>query len=391
MKNNTNKYNIEKIAELISTDLKKRAMYYDENPQFQTKNFDLIKEKNFLKIAIPKNMGGLGINLSSIIKSQIKIAQGDASTALGIGMHTIVCGFESENHLWPKQKRESIFKDIISNATLINNIASEAELGSPKSGGKPQTKIFRDKNNLLRLKGKKNWATISTGLDHLIVYAYNNESHRLCRVLVNKHNEKIQINKQWNGLGMRSTESHEIIFNNVIINKSDILYEHGQSKKHTKLPFNAWFPLIIGATSLGIAIEARSQLINYLNSRQPTGYKKPVSTIPFIKHELGRIDSKIMTSINFLISVSEAWESNNNKDKLIPYVMVAKRESTEAAVYITDSVMRLVGGIGLEKENQFERFFRDARSGLINPPIEARALETIAEHALQHPDNKFLI
>jgi alkylation response protein AidB-like acyl-CoA dehydrogenase len=53
--------------------------------------------------------------------------------------------------------------------------------------------------------------------------------------------------------------------------------------------------------------------------------------------------------------------------------------------------MRLVGGIGLEKENQFERFFRDARSGLINPPIEARALETIAEHALQHPDNKFLI
>ncbi len=174
--NNNNKYNIEKIAELISTDLKKRAMYYDENPQFQTKNFDLIKEKNFLKIAIPKIMGGLGINLSSIIKSQIKIAQGDASTALGIGMHTIVCGFESENHLWPKQKRESIFKDIISNATLINNIASEAELGSPKNGGKPQTKIFRDKNNLLKLKGKKNWATISTGLDHLIVYAYNNES-----------------------------------------------------------------------------------------------------------------------------------------------------------------------------------------------------------------------
>lgn len=392
MKNHNINYDIEKIAALISIDLKKRAMYYDENPQFQTKNFDLIKEKGFLKIAIPKMMGGLGASLSSIIKAQIKIAQGDASTALGIGMHTIVCGFESENHLWPKQKRDFIFKDIASNSTLINNIASEAELGSPKSGGRPQTKIFKDKDNLLRLKGKKNWATISTGLDHLIVYAYNNDSRRLCRVIVNSHNERIQINKQWNGIGMRSTESHEIIFNSVKINKTDILYEHGQSKKHTKLPFNAWFPLIIGATSLGIAIEARNQLIKYLNNRQPTGYKKPVSTIPFIKHELGRIDTKIMTNNNFLNSVAAEWEKkNNNKDNLIPYIIAAKREATEAAVYITDSVMRLVGGIGLEKENQFERFFRDARSGLINPPIEARALETIAEHALQHPDNKFLI
>ena len=72
-------------------------------------------------------------------------------------------------------------------------------------------------------------------------------------------------------------------------------------------------------------------------------------------------------------------------------VIAAKRDATETGVYVTDLVMRLVGGIGLEKENEFERLFRDARSGLINPPIEARALESIANSALTNKDQNFLL
>ena len=60
-------------------------------------------------------------------------------------------------------------------------------------------------------------------------------------------------------------------------------------------------------------------------------------------------------------------------------------------MYVTDTVLRLVGGIGLERQNEFERLFRDARSGLINPPIEARALESIAESALTNKNNDFLL
>jgi len=378
-------------ASKIGKKIKKRAKYYDANPQYQKENFELLKKDNFLKLAIPKSFGGIEGSLNTILKTQIEIARGDASTALGIGMHHIVCGYEIESNLWPAKKRQEIFESIIKKNYLINNIASEEKLGSPKGGGKPQTKIYKDKNGILKLKGVKNWATLSTGLDLLIVYAYNTESKNLCRVLVEKNDESISISNAWDGLGMRSSESHEIKFNNTLIQYSNILYEYGNPELNKKIPFNAWFPLMIGSISLGIAIEARSKLLSFLIQRKPTGYKQSIGEIPFIKHQLGAIDSKIMISKNFLLNTAKAWHHKKNRKKLIPYVIAAKRDATETGVYVTDLVMRLVGGIGLERENEFERLFRDARSGLINPPIEARALESIAESALSNKNNDFLL
>ena len=125
---------------------------------------------------MPKPLGGIEASLKTILKTQIEIAKGDASTALGIGMHHIVCGYDNESNLWPVKKRREIFRSIITNHYLINNIASEEKLGSPKGGGKPKTKVYKDKNGILKLKGEKNWATLSSGLDLLIVYAYNAES-----------------------------------------------------------------------------------------------------------------------------------------------------------------------------------------------------------------------
>ncbi|PZC41058.1 MAG: Acyl-CoA dehydrogenase [Chloroflexi bacterium] len=371
------------IARIISKTIKKKALYYDENPQFQEQNFTLLIKKKYLTLAIPKSLGGLNISMPTIILAQLELAKGDASTALGIGMHTIVCGYESENFLWSKKQRESIFTSIVQNGLLINNIASEAELGSPKNGGLPTTEISIDSLNKLRLNGKKNWATLSTGLTFMVVYAINKETNRLCRVLIRTNSPGISINKNWNGLGMRSTESHEVIFKNVLIKKTDILYEHGKSKKYEKIPINAWFPLIIAATSMGIAIEARNKLIVFLQNRRPSGYEKSISEIPFIKYQLGEIESRIMIAKSFLINITQSWEDKKiPRKEIYPYIVAAKREATETAVFVTDKVMRLVGGIALEKNHEFERLFRDARSGLINPPIESRALETIADFSL---------
>ena len=126
------------LAKKISNQIKKRARYYDANPQFQKENFELLKKNNFLKLAIPKKIGGIEASLNTIIQTQIEISRGDASTALGIGMHHIVCGYENESNLWSIKKRKEIFQSIVQNHFLINNIASEEKLGSPKGGGKPE-------------------------------------------------------------------------------------------------------------------------------------------------------------------------------------------------------------------------------------------------------------
>ena len=81
------------VARIISKTIKKKALYYDENPQFQEQNFTLLIKKKYLTLAIPKSLGGLNISMPTIILAQLELAKGDASTALGIVMHTIVCGY----------------------------------------------------------------------------------------------------------------------------------------------------------------------------------------------------------------------------------------------------------------------------------------------------------
>ena len=98
-----------KKAKNIGDKIKKHAKYYDANPQYQKENFELLKANNFLKLALPKPLGGIEASLKTILKTQIEIAKGDASTALGIGMHHIVCGYENESNLWPVKKKTRNF------------------------------------------------------------------------------------------------------------------------------------------------------------------------------------------------------------------------------------------------------------------------------------------
>ena len=67
---------------------------------------------------------------------------------------------------------------------------------------------------------------------------------------------------------------------------------------------------------------------------------------------------------------------------MLPEVLITKVNCVESAISVTDIAMRIVGAVGLEKNRPLERFFRDVRSGISNPPIEARALEALSKSIL---------
>ncbi|MCS5650355.1 MAG: acyl-CoA dehydrogenase family protein, partial [Dehalococcoidia bacterium] len=84
-----------------------------------------------------------------------------------------------------------------------------------------------------------------------------------------------------------------------------------------------------------------------------------------------------------LFSFSEDWENYpESQPELFREIGAIKTKSIDSAIEITDLAMKVVGGVGLEKSRPLERYFRDVRSGLFNPPIEGRALEQLAAAVL---------
>ena len=95
------------------------------------------------------------------------------------------------------------------------------------------------------------------------------------------------------------------------------------------------------------------------------------------------MESQLLRGRRNLLSCCEDWESypDDRKD-LSPEVSMVKVQTIETAISITDLAMRIVGAVGLDKDKPLERYFRDVRSGISNPPIEARALQQLATHLL---------
>ena len=371
----------QKIAKHISTTSSK----HDRDGSFPHEHFAFMRDIGYLASAVPESYGGPGYGLTDIILSQFEIATGDGSTALSVGMHHMVIGTESITKRWPDSLRERVFGEVVSEGVLLNNIASEPELGSPQGGGRPSTALTPDSNGGWYLDGRKTWSTLAPELTYAITFAaVNDESGDTARVLQKMSAEGISIEETWDSMSMRSTGSHDIIFKNVIVESEDFLFRSNHNHPvNDPIGGAAWFPLMTSAANLGVANAARNYALEFSNSRKPTGASDTISKIPYVREQIGRLESKLISSKRNLFSFAEDWENYPEyHEDLLTEIGVVKTKSIDSAIEITDLAIRIVGGVGLEKSRPLERYFRDVRSGLFNPPIEARALEHIASSIL---------
>jgi alkylation response protein AidB-like acyl-CoA dehydrogenase len=185
---------------------------------------------------------------------------------------------------------------------------------------------------------------------------------------------------------MRATGSHDVVFDNVPIEDADFTSRRSLKQNRKVMSSGgAWFPLLISAANLGVSESARDYAVNFVRTRNPGG-RDTLANIPYVREQIGRIDSKLLAARALLLTSADDWEHNPPaRDQLEPHIVAAKILATNTAIEVVEQAMRLVGGIALQRSEPLERYFRDVRSGIVNPPIEARGLELIARHALDGP------
>lgn len=178
---------------------------------------------------------------------------------------------------------------------------------------------------------------------------------------------------------MRGTGSHDLVLENVQVEAS-ALVEYPQS------PFggthiNGWI-LQIPATYLGIAQAARDYVINFANHHQPNSLNAPIATLPNVQQHIGNIELKLDQARFTLYGAAEAYDDLERRPYLTNELAVAKHTVTNAAIEIVDIAMRIAGAKSLQNSNPLQRYYRDVRAGLHNPPMDDMTITKLAQTAI---------
>ncbi len=371
------------LADELAARIAPRAAGYDRENRFAFEDFEDLKRSGYLALTVPEANGGMGANLGEFVRAQGRLAIGNGATALGSTMTLSTLGREAQFHAWPKGIRERVFTAAAREGATVNSIATEPELGSPSRGGRPNTTATEVEGGWL-LNGRKTWGSLSPILDFFLVFAGVTGDDRTGDFLVTKGAKGLSIIETWDSLGMRATGSHDVLLEDVFVPDADVVRVGGSRKNADPgaSDHRAWGSLAVSATYLGVAEAARNVAVQYAKDRVPTSLGKPLATLPTIQSRVAEMDIALLTGRTLVWAAADEWDMSRDGRPGFPgRVAAAKMVASNNAVDVVDKGMRIVGGSSLFKELPLERYYRDVRAGLHNPPMDDVTLTTIGKGA----------
>jgi alkylation response protein AidB-like acyl-CoA dehydrogenase len=354
-----------------------RANKIDEEGAFPFENISELKQHGYTSLTLPKKHGGEEISLYELVQFQEYIARGDGATALSIGWHMGIIKDLAETYPWKESVLKMLFDDVKDGA-LINNCASEPQTGSPSRGGKPTTKAKKI-NNQWVINGRKNFTTLSPVLDYFNVTATIEESGEVGYFLVPRSTPGVVVDETWDSIAMRGTGSHDLVLTNVKV-KEDYLVE---LVKPEKKGASGWL-LHIPACYLGIAQAAQNYAINFSKDYSPNSIQGSIINLPNVQQKIGEMELELTRARHFLHSVAKQWDelTDEKRNLMKPELGAVKYTVTNSAIKVVDLAMRVVGAQSLSQKNPLQRYYRDVRAGLHNPPMDDMTISLLANSAI---------
>ncbi|MGV6944532.1 acyl-CoA dehydrogenase [Sphingobacterium kyonggiense] len=345
---------IRDAAREFAQELKPGVIQRDEEAKFP---YDFVKkmgELGFMGIMIPEAYGGAGMDTLAYVLALEEIAKIDASAAVIMSAHnSLVC--YGLNEYGTEEQKQKYLKPLASGEKLGAFALSEPEAGSDASS---QHTIAEDKGDYYLLNGTKNWITNGGNADIYLVIAQTHpeKGHRGINVLiVEKGMEGFNIGPKENKLGIRSSDTHSLMFSDVKVPNENRIGEDGFGFKFAMKTLDGG-RIGIAAQALGIAAGAYDLALAYSKERKTFG--KPISDHQAIQFKLA--DMEVDIEAARLLTYKAAW----TKDQGLPYgkiAAMAKLNTSEVAMKHTVEAVQIHGGYGYVKEYHVERLMRDAK------------------------------
>jgi alkylation response protein AidB-like acyl-CoA dehydrogenase len=355
-------FNYSEEQNLIANSAKKFAeqyvkpfvMEWDESQYFPADVLHKAGEMGFMGIFIPEEYGGSGLGYHEYVAIIEEISKVDPSIGLSIAAHNSLC----TGHIYyfgnNEQKRNWLPK-LASGEWIGAWGLTEHNTGSDAGG--MNTTAIKDGDYFI-LNGSKNFITHGISGDIAVVIARTGEkgdSHGMSAFAVEKGTPGFFSGKKEDKLGMRASETAELVFDNCRIHKDNLIGKEGDGFIQS-LKILDGGRISIGALSLGISKGAYEASLKYAKERVQFG--KSISSFQGISFKLSEMATDIEASE---LLIHKAAFLKNNGEKVTTLGAMAKMYASEACVKIASEAVQIHGGYGYTKEFPVEKFYRDSK------------------------------
>jgi len=331
----------------------------DEKQQFPKEQILKLAELGFMGMMVDPRYGGSGMDTISYVLAMEEISKVDASVSVCVSVNnSLVCwGLEAFGSEAQKEKYLTPLAQGRKDGELYIGafLLSEPEAGSDATS---QRTTAEDKGDYYLLNGTKNWITNGNSASVYLVIAQTDPakgSHGINAFIVEKNWPGVVVGAKENKLGIRGSDTHSILFNDVKVPRENRIGKDGFGFSFAMKTL-AGGRIGIASQALGIASGAYELALQY--SKQRKAFGKEIMQHQIIQFKLADMATRIEAAR--LLCLKAAYEKDQKQDYTLSSSM-AKVFASETAMWVTVEAVQVHGGYGFVKEYHVERLMRDAK------------------------------
>lgn len=357
------------LSEELLAEIHSRAPKYDKENSFPYEDYEALKEAGYYKAFVPKEYGGYGLSLKEVAAEQTRLAKAAPATALGINMHQIIVGVGKYMIRHGNKQGEQILKDAV-NGHLISFAISEPANDRVLFGSICEAKPEDDGG--YRFYGPKVFISMSGEASRMVTYGMdeNNGDPQSVFAYIKNDPETVIVNREWDTLGMRGTQSYNLKLDGAYAANENILTKVAPGPTFEPVVFGifAHFEILLAATYHGIGKRALELGIERVKKRKSIAQGTTYNQDKNIRWRIAEAALLLDTIPPQINTLAEDLENDvDHGDYWMPRLSAIKNYSVEASFKTVEEMVRASGGGSYTNKNELSRLLRDVYAGLFQP------------------------
>ncbi|MGP1349766.1 MAG: acyl-CoA dehydrogenase family protein [Stomatobaculum sp.] len=363
------------IRRFAEAEVKPYAFQWDQNNEFPTDVVKALGERGWMGIPYPKEYGGAGLDALSYAIAVEELSRVDGGVGVILSAHTSLGS-------WPifafgtEEQKQKYLVPCTKGEKLAAFGLTEPNAGSDAGGTETVAEL---KGDYYLLNGEKIFITNGGQADIYVIFAVTTPgigTRGISAFIVERGMPGFEFGDHYDKLGIRSSATAQLLFNDVRVPKENLLGREGQGFKIAMATLDGG-RIGIASQALGISQGAFESAVEYAKER--VQFNKPIAFQQAISFKIADMATKIRCS-RFLVYSAAAM-----KEAHVPYGMesaMAKQYASDTAIEVTNEALQIYGGNGYLKGMDVERFYRDAKITTIYEGTNEIQRVVIASHIL---------
>ncbi len=342
------------VRDFAEKEIRPKMMEWDESQEFPVPVFKKLGDLGLMGVLVPTEYGGSGFGYFEYVTAIVEVARVCGSIGLSLAAHNSLCTGHIMYFGNEEQKKKYLTK--LATAEFIGAWGlTETNTGSDSAR---MLTVAEKDGDYYVINGAKNFITHGKSGDVAVVIVRTGakgDSRGMSAFIIERGTPGFTSGKKENKLGMRASETTELIFQDCRVHKSQLLGQEGEGFIQAMKVLDGG-RISIAALGLGIAKGAYDAAVKYSKERHQFG--QPISNFQAISFKLADMATQIEAAE---LLIYQAADMKNRGERMTKEGAMAKYYSSEVAVRVSTEAVQIFGGYGYTKDFPVEKFYRDSK------------------------------